>query len=432
MEPRLIIVVGTTPDYVKRIQEEERTKPLLFLLDSRFKNSRELVVAENSHFIFANLENYNKTLETLKSYVSGQDYKPCFACFDCETLYLASRLAEYFNCPFPSSGSVLKSRNKFLSRRLWMKNGIPTAECGLSSNLTESLILFNRFNGNVVVKPLTGSGSELVFHCTGEQDIIKAVGILERQLEKRRNNPLFAPIMDPLSGETIDPCSLWIVEEFIEGPEYSCDFFIINSTVHVLRETGKIKDRDYPFGTVSGYMIPPYYAENKTREDIKVAMIGAAGALGFTWGYFMADFIVSNNQVNMIELTPRPGGDSLPDLIRESTGADILKTYLDIITGDISSLESFPEPAGNFASIHLYSDRKGVIADIDTAGITSDPRTRLLLMKKKRGDAVSLPPDDYDNRLLGYCVISRGTDDASLTMCREIQSKIKIKYSTPI
>ncbi|MGD9159844.1 MAG: ATP-grasp domain-containing protein [Desulfobacteraceae bacterium] len=430
METSLIIVVGTTPDYVTRIQDEERSRPLLFLLDFKFKNSGELKVTENSCFIFSDLENHNETLEILKNYISEQDCRPCFACFDCESLYLASRLAEYFNCPFPSSDAVLKSRNKFLSRRLWMKNGISTPESGTASNLADSLKLFNRFNENAVLKPLTGSGSELVFHCTHEKDIIKAVEILETQLERRRSNPLFTLIMDPVSGEMIDPCRLWIVEEYIDGPEYSCDFFMNNNSIHILRETEKIKDNDYPFGTVSGYIIPPYYAESKTREKIGYTMKNAASTLGFTWGYFMADFIVCDNQVSMIELTPRPGGDSLPDLIRESTGTNILKTYLDIMTGDTGILESFPKPTGSYASIHLFSDREGVIADIDTKDITCDPRTRFLLLKKNRGDSVSLPPDDYDNRLLGYCVISRGTDDFSLLMFKDIQRKIKVKYST--
>ena len=280
------------------------------------------------------------------------------------------------------------------------------------------------------MKPLTGSGSELVFHCTDEQEVIKAAGIIKSQLEKRRTNPLFKMIMDPLSGEMVDPCRLWLVEEFLDGPEYSCDFFMENGHIHILRETGKIKDSDYPFGTISGYTIPPYYTLNRIRDDINVTMMKAACALGFTWGYFMADFIVSNNRINMIELTPRPGGDSIPDLVRESTGADILKTYLDIISGDTGPLMNLPAPAGSYASIHLYSDREGVIADIDAAAITGDPRTRLLLLKKNRGDSVSLPPDDYDNRLLGYCVVSQGAHEPSLTMCKDIQRKLKVKYST--
>ena len=430
METRLIIVVGTTPDYVTRIKEVEKTKQLLFLLDSKFERSGGLEAKENSHLIFTDLEDYNETLEILKRYLAEQDSRPCFACFDCEALYITSRLAEYFNCPFPSADAVLKSRNKFISSRLWMENGVSTPECGLASNLTDSLGLFNRFNENVVLKPLTGSGSELVFHCTDEQDIKKAVEIMETQLEMRSGNPLFALIMDPISGEMINPCRLWIVEGFIDGPEYSCDFFMNNGGIHILRETGKIKDSDYPFGTISGYLIPPNYTDNKTREDIQSAMMDAACALGFTWGYFMADFIVSNNRINVIELTPRPGGDSIPDLIRESTGTDILKAYLDFITGETDPLENFPAPSGNYASVHLFSDRGGTIIDIDTEDIISDPRTRFLLLKKNRGDSVSLPPDDYDNRLLGYCVVLRDADESSLMICKEIQSKLKINYST--
>ncbi|MBN2420284.1 MAG: ATP-grasp domain-containing protein [Deltaproteobacteria bacterium] len=431
MEQRLIIVVGTTPDYVTKIQEEEKTKPLLFLLDSKFKDSHELALTENSHLIFSDLENFNETLEVLKKYLSKQDVSPCFACFDCETLYLASRLAENYNAPFPKSEAVLKARNKFVSSRLWMKHRVFTPECGIASNLFESLSLFKKFKENVVLKPLTGSGSELVFHCTEEQDIIKAVEIFQAQLKRRRNNPLFALIMDPLSGDMIDPCSIWIVEEYIDGPEYSCDFFMDKDMIRILRETGKIKDSDYPFGTVSGYTIPPYYPDGAIRKEIKSTMKDAASALGFTWGFFMADFIVSKGIIHIIELTPRPGGDSLPELIKESTGADILKTYLDSITGDTASLENFPKPSGRFASVHLFSDREGIIDDIDTADITSDPRTRLLLLKKNRGDSVSQPPDDYDNRLVGYCIISQDTDDFSLKMCKDIQRKIKIKYTNP-
>ena len=429
MEPRLIIVVGTTPDYVIKIQEEERIKPLLFLLDLKFKDYVGLSVTGNSDLMFSDLKNYDETLGILNKYISKKDVKPCIACFDCEALHLAARIAEHLGCRFPAPDAVLKSRNKFLSGRLWIKNHVMTPECGLASTLAESLLCFNKYRKNIVLKPLTGSGSELVFHCTEEQDVISAVNVLQTQLKNRSDNPLFTLITDPLSGKMIDPCSLWIVEEYIDGTEYSCDFFMDMNNTYIMRETEKIKDGIYPFGTISGYIIPPSYPDTKTTDKIKSAMKNAASALGFAWGYFMADFIIRDGQIIMIELTPRPGGDSIPELIKAATGTDIIKAYIDIIAGDTSTLENPPKPSGSFASVHLFSARKGVIEDIDTSEITGDPRTRLLLLKKNKGDAVSLPPDDYDNRLIGYCVVSRNTNDSSLEICKEIQQKIKIKYS---
>ena len=430
MEQSLTIVVGTTPDYVVRIQEGDRTRQLLFVLDYRYAHSQESAETENAKLLFSHLEDYDETLAELERYLSDTLQKEIrFACFDCESLYLTARLAEHFQTPFPSSQSVLKSRNKYLSGRLWLKNRVATPGCGLASDIPTSLELFYRFGYNVVIKPVTGSGSELLFHCTDEEGIIKAVETIGGQLVKRKDNPLFVPIIDPVSSDILDPCRVWVVEEFIDGPEYSCDFFIHDNGVDVLRETGKIKDFAFPFGTVSGYTLPPSYGVQVNRDDIGKQMLAAARALGFEWGYFMADYILKNDRIYMIELTPRPGGDSLPDLIKVSSGNDILKTYMDMMGGNNPIPDKFSPQSERFASIHFYADRKGTINEIDTVGIESDPRFCFLELKKKKGDQVSLPPDDYDNRLLGYCVISSPEDNFSLSTCRDFQKRIKVTFT---
>ena len=229
----------------------------------------------------------------------------------------------------------------------------------------------------------------------------------------------------------IDPCRFFIVEEFVHGPEYSCDFFMGNSAIHILRETEKIKDIAGEFGTISGYLMPPSYPDSIKADDIKNAMMQAANSLGFSWGYFMADFIVSDNMISIIELTPRPGGDSLPDLIKASTGINILTTYLDIMTGNNGPLEGFPEPAGKHATVHFYSDREGIIDEIDEEEIQKDPRTIFFLLKKLPGDSVTLPPNDYDNRLIGYSVITLGPGESPVSVCSGMQNKLKVTYANP-
>ena len=124
MESRLIIVVGTTPDYVLRIEKEEKPYYTLFLLDSKFKGFPELKESNNSDHLFSNLEDYSSTLNTLKNYIDASNLIPYFACFDCEALYLTGRLAEYFDSPFPPPDAILKARNKFLSSRLWINEGV--------------------------------------------------------------------------------------------------------------------------------------------------------------------------------------------------------------------------------------------------------------------------------------------------------------------
>ncbi len=428
MEPGLIIVIGTTPDYVKKIGIAEKEKSLLFVLDHKFESYPELAESENSHSLFTNIENYNETLPGLSKFLSESDNgDPRFVCFDCEALLLTARLAEYFNSPFPSPDSILKARNKFLSGTIWMNNGIPTPKSNLADGLSDSLAFFEEYQKDIVLKPVSGSGSELLFHCSGEEDVFKAVLTLEKQLSKRKDNPLFAQMVNPVSGDSVDPCRVWIVEEFIDGNEFSCDFFLNGDEITLIRETGKIR-ADEPFGTVLAYTVPSRRPDLITNEKIKKTMSAAARSLGFERGYFMADYIVKDDHIFMIELTPRPGGDSIPELIKASSGSDILKTYMDIMCGNHSNLKDFTEPSGYYTSIHFYSDRNGIIDEIDTDSIVKDPRFRYLEIKKKKGDRVSLPPDDYDSRSIGYGVFFSGMDSPSPAMCRDIQNKIKVSF----
>jgi hypothetical protein len=121
----------------------------------------------------------------------------------------------------------------------------------------------------------------------------------------------------------------------------------------------------------------------------------------------MVDYIVRDGLPMLIEMTPRPGGDSIPDLVRIGAGRNVLDIYLDFVCG---KLECFPKDASlvpeSFASINLFAPKEGVIFHLDGSRITSLPHVKGLFFKKKIGDRIVLPPKDYDNRLLGYCIVA--------------------------
>lgn len=249
---------------------------------------------------------------------------------------------------------------------------------------------------------------------------------MSSQLLKRKDNPLFTSITDPFSSRTINPCEEWIVEEYVDGPEFSCDFILSNKKIKIIRETGKIKDPESPFGTVMCYTVPPVYPLNFSKENLEKTLVSAACKLGYDWGYFMADFIIRDDRSIIIELTPRPGGDSLPDLIMAASGEDTLKTYLELITGQYKDLNTITPPFKPCATINFFAPREGIIEQIDHTAILSQPDFIAFIPKKKRGDRLSLPPDDYDNRLIGYCVVSHENDWDPIETCRYFQGLLKV------
>jgi len=402
---RSVLIVGTTPDYVLKLYERY-SNSLLFLTDTRFQEDPLLKTLPSSSLIFASLENSEEacriTCEFLKAGLAAPEG---IACFDCDSLLLASRLGSELGLRFPAWEAIARCRSKFESKKIWTGRGVASPIASIASSLPETIDFFKSHGENMVLKPLAGSGSELLFHCRDMSGLTKAVAILEEELPIRKGNPLFRPFPNPAGDSFIDPCSCWVAEEFISGPEFSCDFVFLEGEVFFIRETGKIKATDKPFGSVLAYTFPPRYPAGFQKRVLKEVLRKATNSLGFDWGYFMVDYILHQGTPILIEMTPRPGGDSIPELVRAAIGVDTLALYLDFVQGDFKEPEELSLPPESFASLNFFAPREGTIEVLDGGKVRDCPHVRKLFFKKKTGERVILPPKDYDNRLLGYCII---------------------------
>ncbi len=80
----------------------------------------------------------------------------------------------------------------------------------------------------------------------------------------------------------------------------------------------------------------------------------------------MMDFIISENQVVLIELTPRPGGDCLPHLLKASTNLDILKLSLDFAQNYPLDLNN-THGSSPYVGIRLHAGQSGVLRKLIVA-----------------------------------------------------------------
>jgi len=425
-----MIVVGTTPDYVVRILKKAHPDPILFILDSCFTDDPLLSDLDRSCLLFTDMENYDATLTSLTGRLTKDGAPtPTFSCFDCESLVMASRLSGYFKSRFPSTEAILLTRSKFLSREVWRKAGLDNPRAVLVSDVDQTLKWFHKFKRNVVLKPISGSGSELVFRCIDESGVKESVSIIEEQLQKRRHHPLFRPIQDPFTSEIIDPCKKWVVEEYVSGQEFSCDFILHEGKVHIVREAGKIKADDQTFGSVMAYILPSVYPEGFRREDLYRIFSLAAMSLGYDWGHFMVDFIIHKGSPVILEMTPRPSGDSIPDLLEAATGRDILAEYMDFMAGRFDASRIPQMPTNPYASINFFIPASGIITEINVSEVMNQPGIVALFLKKNVGDRVTLPPDDYDNRLVGNCIVRWDYGCDPISTCRRFQGLLRISVN---
>ncbi len=368
---------------------------------------------DRESLFFSDLDKPEIFLEDVVNFLKSKDIYPSgVGCFDCESLANASKLAAKLELPFPNVEAISKARNKFESKRIWTEKGIRCPIVSVAGDMKETLAFFNKVRKSVVIKPVSASGSELTFFCKNEKEISETVNIVTEQLLMRKSSPFFRKLPEVKGTRSVDPSAQWIVEEYISGTEFSCDFVLSENRVDIIRLTEKVKDDEQTFGSILAYCIPADLPEGFSLDEFASILNRAALSLGFNHGWFMVDFIICDNAPYLIEVTPRPGGDSIPDLYQTATGEDILGTYLDYISGRIEVIKPIEYRSKSLASINIYANDEGVITELDCSVIKDLPWVRKTFISKSINDIIILPPSDYDSRKIGHCIVhSKGFKD---------------------
>ena len=150
-----VLVVGTTSDYIDSIRKAcpERA---LFLTDPEVRrNALEQSPPEHEEITW-NLEDKEDILSRVQSHLDHWETSiNGVSCFDCESLALASFLAQRFSISYPSPEAINNCRNKYLSKLLWQKNFIRCPKVISITNVEEALSAHNEFGGDLVFKPLS-------------------------------------------------------------------------------------------------------------------------------------------------------------------------------------------------------------------------------------------------------------------------------------
>jgi len=419
-----VVVVGTTSDYIELIRRRYPHRAL-FLTNPAERMKAQEETPGPSEEILCDFTDHAEVIRVLRDHlrrfrltVDG------VACFDCEYLGSAADLASRLGLPFPSPSAVAQSRNKFLSKEAWKKAKVVCPEAAVVRNRKELYQFFDRVGKPVILKPLTGSGGELVFRCADYSDCLQAYDTMIHRLGDARENRLY--LQDPTAPGDLNPTQDVAVEEFIPGPEYSCDFFLENGRLEVIRTAKKIPTEGAQVGTTTAaYIVPAELPADIPSPVFLDQLYRAATALGLDRALCMVDFIVWQGRAYLLELTPRPGGDCLPWLIEQSCGLDMIGLALDMAQGrNISSLpvQSWKTLVG----LRLFAQHGGTVKEIDEGDLRQDPRVQEVFIKRRPGHRVVLPPNDYDSRLFGH-VIFRPTTSASLEAdCVELASKLRV------
>ncbi|MBF0531019.1 MAG: hypothetical protein HQK55_17485 [Deltaproteobacteria bacterium] len=178
-----VLVIGTTTDYIDFIDRRYPHRAIFVTDPAERLRGKEKSPDPSSEILVA-LEHPLTVFEEIRAHLTRHGLKPSgVACFDCESMYLSSLIAREFGLPYPSSEAILAGRSKFISKERWQRAGL---DCPVGEQIEQSQEAADfrrRHNGKLVIKPLTGSGSELIFICTTDEACSDALETMRRRLE---------------------------------------------------------------------------------------------------------------------------------------------------------------------------------------------------------------------------------------------------------
>jgi len=219
-------------------------------------------------------------------------------------------VARNLGLPCNDAQTDLISTNKYWMREAFKKNGIPTPKhVEVDANVVWNQL--EDFSLPVIVKPTDRSGSRGVYEVESEDEFSGAV---------------LAACTQSFSGKAI-------VEEYIEGKEYSCECISWDGNHRILAFTKKYTT-NAPHFIETGHD-QPADIPGELMPEVETAMIQAMDALKIRWGASHIEFrITPNGQVRLIEVGARMGGDCIgSDLVPISTGYDFLRMVIDVSIG---------------------------------------------------------------------------------------------------
>lgn len=223
------------------------------------------------------------------------------------------------------------STNKYLMRKAFEEYGVPVPKftvCNETADLSAIDMAYP-----CIVKPTDRSGSRAITKVTAKEQLSEAVtAAVEQSFEKKA-----------------------VIEEFIEGNEYSCECITQNGVHHFLAITKKFTT-GAPHFIETGHRQPSDIPENMT-DSIVSQIFRALDALEIKNSASHTEFkLDKNGTVRIIEIGARMGGDCIgSDLVRLSTGYDFVKMVIDTACGDPIDFvtgEHYSE-----ASIHFIFDK---------------------------------------------------------------------------
>ena len=340
--------------------------------------------------------------------VGGQDYEDTCAVVEKygidaivtaatdKPLVMMARIAEKYGFPFYSVETAQWSTDKFQMKQRFELGDVPHARGRLVKSLEETADMVYP----VIVKPRDNSGSRGVKLCRTKEELEQSMA-------------------EALEYSKLDSV---LVEEFIEGPEYSIEGLHYDGKSEVIQFTEK-KTTEFPYNVELGHIQPANISdENKRKIREIVAKIGKT--LKFENCPSHTELKINERGIFVIETSPRLGGDYITSTLTPlSTGINMEDQLLHIALGE--NVDTQSGRVAKASGVCFLNLPCGKVTAIDPAinEVSTWPNVYSFATSLKVGDEIH-PITSSLNRY-GQFIVKGGTREKVVSSLDEYEHRIK-------
>lgn len=325
---------------------------------------------------------------------------------------LASKISEklklQYQLPYEAS---LRCRNKKIARQKLNEAGVGKVQYRLVNSQSDLEAELQDVDFPLIVKPSNDSGSKNVYLCKDKVEVSTA---LQNIVQSKKN----------IVGQSIDTDIL--IEEFLDGPEYSIESVTVNGQTTVLGITKKLVT-PYPLSIEVGHDFPANLNADEERE-IRSLVEQSLAVLGVDFTVTHLEVKLTKKGPRIVEVNARPGGDEIPHLVRAVTGIDLKALAFLVTLGkgiDSLTLSSSTVPS---ASIRfLLANQEGKLSFDEQF---QSPEIKEQKWYVKNGQVVKRTESNFDR--LGYFIVYGDEQYSSSTKVNSLEKGLAISIKNPL
>ena len=325
------------------------------------------------------------------------------------SMNVMGRIHDELNLSGVSRKQAVVATNKHLMREAFKKGDAPSPISILAKSAEDAWEQFMAMPGDAILKPSRNSGSRGIAKVSKGSNGVSEVSkedfykLYDIALEESRDNSV-------------------LIEQFIEGPEFSIEIIVWNGKVNVLTVTDK-KTTEAPHFVELGHNQPSCFPE-ETVALIKDAAVRGVKALGVDKCACHAEVKVQDGKAYLMEIGARMGGDFISTVLtRLSTGIDMVAAAIDCALNIKPDLTPKAAPQG--VCIRYFCPKPGKLVSISNTEALNDPRVHEWEIYHQVGDEI--PEVTSSLCRSGHVIVTEETPQKAIAYAESLLNEVKME-----